>query len=134
MLHGLAYMVGGFVFLGLMGQVHMDAEAQHPPAEEASGHRMLLEICGFVVSVYGQLFRSARLWRPLGQDEVYAGARVLCHLATGIGVASPNDLASERVMAVLGDLKLVREDSGWLTLTAKGLDFIRKAHGRGVDA
>ena len=130
MLCGLIYMVAGFLFLGLMGLVFADGQTTPPAAGEPSGYRPLLEFCGFIVGVYGRLFRCGRLWSRPEPSEIDAGAQMLGHLAAGIGVPAQNDLAPKRIVAVLVDLKLIEQADGRLTLTPQGTDLVKKALGK----
>jgi len=113
-LHGFAYAILGFVIVGLMGQVHLDAEFAKSLNDDShlNEHGLLLAVCGFIVNIYGQLVRTLCWWRPLGPDEIRHGAAVLVHLGNGIELSSLSHTVLPRVLTTLETLELVQETDG----------------------
>lgn len=123
----LAYGVGSFAILGLMGYSLYSDRADEDREREPTPLTPLLAVSGFILAAYGELTRSSWLWRAPGKDDVHVGAWVLCKLAFEMSGPSWSDPAHRRVVCLLRRLRLVEEADDRLVLTPKGKDFVRTA-------
>jgi hypothetical protein len=124
---GIVYAIVGFLVLALLGHVYMNRPITENLRAEQGFLSLVLAVAGFIAMAYAELLCSSWLWIPPRPDELRLGAWILCKLAAEQTNPLDSGAVKGRILRPLRRLKLVQVTENGLSLTPKGMNFVKAA-------